>query len=145
MTYPDVSLSNPWSHAQEVDEVALYNGTTAELNLLVPRVSDSGWITPTLAGAWVAAAVGTAPVTAQYRLKGGVVFLQGQVKSGTGTIFTLPAGYRPLHDKYWIGFASPGTVELAVFATGVVTVGFYFNSGTNAQVALDPIAFIQEQ
>lgn len=54
--------------------------------------SDTGWITPTLAGSWAS----SAGLTIQYRRKNGVVYLKGRAVSGaSGTIFTLPAGFRP--------------------------------------------------
>lgn len=116
------------------------------LNALVARVSDSGWTTATLTSSWVAFG-GTTPTPA-YRLKGGVVYLKGSMKSGVQTTaaLTLPTGMRPLADEFYACYASGGFVEIAVFAsTGAVAVGTYSSGATNAQVALDGVRFIAEQ
>lgn len=75
---------------------------------------DAAWRIPALLNSWVNFdAVGTASQQARYRkLSNGQVEIQGQVKSGTvsstttGTIFTLPVGYRP----------GPGALSFAVNA-----------------------------
>lgn len=58
---------------------------------LVQLEADTGWITPTLGGAWTALP-GRAP---QYRRKNGIVYIRGRVSgSGTTNIFVLPVGFR---------------------------------------------------
>lgn len=52
---------------------------------------DTGWITPTLSGSWVS----TAGMTVQYRRINGIVHLHGRATGGSGTMFVLPAGFRP--------------------------------------------------
>lgn len=62
-------------------------------------VSDTGWIyvgavgAPPFQGGWVNYGAGYVPV--RFRRKDGVVHVQGLGKSGSGTIFTLPVGFRP--------------------------------------------------
>lgn len=62
----------------------------------LPEVDVTGesWKTPTLLNGWVD--YGSTWQGARYRRLGGVVYIQGLVKSGTAsTVFNLPAGYRP--------------------------------------------------
>ena len=61
-------------------------------NLTATNITDSGWINPSLSNSFVSG--GVTPV---YRLLQGVVYLAGNVNSGTpeATAFTLPVGYRP--------------------------------------------------
>lgn len=151
MAFPDSTLSDPWpADLSAVFHADMLANTTAELNLLVPRVSDSGWTSASLGASWVAFTGGN-PVAPQYRLKGGVVYLQGSMKSGvqTTTIFTLPVGYRPLHDSLFSCFSNNGsaggTAEISIDASGNVHVGFYGGSGSSTQVTLNGISFIAEQ
>src|SRR3954471_15471582 len=84
--------------------------------------SDTGWIAPTLAGAWANHTPGTWAV-AGYRRKNGIVYLKGLVKSGTGTIFTLPNGFRPVEATHMAVPSNGGTVGMAIInisTTGVV-------------------------
>lgn len=99
--------------------------------------TDGAWTAATLAGAWVNAG-GTSVFNAAYRMNAGRVYLRGNVKAGTGTIFTLPGAYRP-----------QGYVDFAVMANGVfgwVQVqpgGAVVLGGGNASAGLDlsPVSF----
>lgn len=57
--------------------------------------ADSAWIAPTFAGTWANSATPGVSAAGYRMLSNNTVKLQGQVTSGTGLIFTLPAGYRP--------------------------------------------------
>lgn len=144
--FPDASIGDQWS-AGEVTSVMLHANIDDPLDLLAARVQDiAGWQTPTLGASWVAYTGGTSPIAPQYRLKGGIVYFKGSMKSGvqTTTVFTLPAGMRPVGDEFFMCYATSGAVEVAIFNTGAVAVGTYVGSGANTQVALDTVSFIAE-
>lgn len=94
------------------------------------------WHFPTLAAGW--ADKGTGYPVARYRLANdGYVELGGLVVGGTGTIFTLPAGYRP-----------PARVDLPVYANGafgsvVIDTGgvVALNVGSATDVSLESLRF----
>lgn len=104
---------------------------------------DDDWIAPTLLNGWVRFDVNNP--NAGYRLKNGIVYIQGLIKSGTTTsgtvLFTLPEGYRPL-----LPLIKPTVVSGNVFGSmtieedGDVT----FRSGNNAWFSLQ-CSFIAEQ
>lgn len=102
---------------------------------------DTGWTAATLAGAWVV--FGGAHAAPGYRRVGTRVELRGTAKSGaTGTLFTLPAGYRPPFDFYFNAMANGGTAQLSVSAsTGVVAVLGYISPATNAILSIQGISF----
>lgn len=110
---------------------------------------DTGWINATLAGAW--ANYGSIYAPASYRLLHGTVWLRGLVKLGAvGTIFTLPAGFRPMLGAIFpqvaaVGLPSSGLARVDCLATGVVKVTQYSFGGGNAYVSLDGINFDQAQ
>lgn len=97
--------------------------------------TGSAWTAPTLAGSWVNYGGDNAP--AGYRLNGDTVELRGSVKSGTGTIFTLPAGMRPTAGTAsFVVPAGPGAAIVEVRWDGPVRLVSYLASGTNALVCL---------
>lgn len=54
------------------------------------------WKSPTLVNSWTNySPAGGTYQQARYCKRGGVVYIQGLVQSGSGNIFTLPVGYRP--------------------------------------------------
>lgn len=60
------------------------------------KLIDTGWLFPTLLNGWVNyTAPGVDWGVASYRKIGNVVFIKGLIKSGSGVIFVLPAGFRP--------------------------------------------------
>ncbi|MET0887241.1 MAG: hypothetical protein ABWX92_12390 [Mycetocola sp.] len=66
--------------------------TAATTGAFTASGDDTGWITPALTGGWAS----SPSQTIQYRRYAGVVYLRGRGASGTaGTMFTLPAGFRP--------------------------------------------------
>jgi len=106
----------------------------------VPHVGTGG--EPALQNGWVNFGSGQADA-AFTKDATGVVHVRGVVKSGTvspttGTVFTLPVGFRPTAIVYTSALTSDGNNVLtlgyaAVLANGEVRVGV----GNNAFVALD--------
>lgn len=150
MTYPDVTIPNQWTAGppfELLNSVKMNARVEAWLNLLVPRVSDGGWLTASLGNSW--AAFGAPYNTPAYRLKGGIVYFQGLIKSGTTgtTVLTLPAGMRPLAEKiFTVNSNGAGAANLLLFPTGVLQVVSYTAAGSNANVALDGISpFVADQ
>lgn len=97
------------------------------------------WATPVLQNGWVNFGgngySGTPYNTAAYtRTSSGLVALKGLVASGSGTIFTLPAGYRPTEQLVFLTVAGSdttagrvdilpdGTVSLQVGGSGYVSL-----------------------
>lgn len=68
-----------------------------------------------------------------------VVHLQGLVKSGTitATVFTLPAGFRPLGGCIFATVSNAAFAEARVNSDGTVVA----TSGNNAWYSLDGLAF----
>ena len=68
----------------------------------------------------------------------GVLHCRGTVANGTGGIFTLPAGYWPSVNMYFIVYAGGGVGRVSVSSTtGLVN----FLSGSNTEVDLSSICF----
>lgn len=100
----------------------VYDATAAAFKTM-QTLTDSGWINMTLAGAWAT----SGGITPAYRKLNGVVYLRGRVASGTGTIATLPVGFRPGQDmRAFVNEGTTGTTggALAIAtATGIITYG----------------------
>lgn len=98
-------------------------------------------VSPTLSGSWVN--VGSFYDNAKYYKDGwNRVHLSGMVKSGSGTIFTLPANFRPSKVHLFTVAASDAFGTVSVTDTGVVSLGI----GSSATyVSLDGISFLAEQ
>lgn len=77
--------------ASAIATAAQWNASVRD-NLLYLK-GDAGWTAPTLTGSWVN--YGGAHLAAGYKRVGDFVYVRGTLKDGTGTAFTLPAGYRP--------------------------------------------------
>lgn len=80
-----------------------------------------------------------------YAKVGSVVHLRGSAKHGTagqlGTVFTLPAGYRPAKTRRYMVNANTGFALVTIANTGVVAIAAYISSGTAAIVAFDGVTF----
>ncbi len=98
---------------------------------VVTLEDDSGWQTPTLTGSW--ANYGSGKQNAQYRKQGDKVTLRGLVKSGSGTIFTLPVGYRPAAELDFVTTATAAFGQLNITTGGVVSLAV----GTNTYVSIN--------
>lgn len=142
MAFPDTTLADPWAalHATTIDNPQMKANTTDQLNLIVPRVQDSGWTTLTLAGVWTTAG----GLTPAYRLVGSCVHLRGQITGGatTSAFGTLPTGYRPAAQTSLLamGTTTPyGPGAVLVTTTGVMNI--YFASG-GPTFGLESVSFL---
>jgi len=90
--------------------------------------ATNGWISPAYQNGWGTYAAATDP-PAQYRMRhGNVVELRGLVgggtpqdsETGTGVIFTLPAGFRPSTRVILPALSNENAARLDVFASGNV-------------------------
>jgi hypothetical protein len=84
---------------------------------------DTGWQTPTLQNGWLN--YSTIDINwrdAVYRRIGNIVIIEGLMRSGPAgsTIFTLPAGYRPVRNLLWSTFCDAGVGRLDVTSSGQV-------------------------
>lgn len=159
LQYP--ALSMEWGIGVVVSNViAIYNNITRRCKIIVNnnvgqepsycnniladliQFADDGSyfpniITPTLLGSW--SNYDVANSNAQYwKDKSGMVHLKGFVKGGSGNIFTLPTGYRPLLQENFI-VMSNGTVGYIVIST-IGNVGLA--GGSNVNVSLSQISFM---
>lgn len=87
---PGILLAGPTSFVLGAAgaRVVLASGGGGTQWLLVSGEPDTGWILPSLTNSWVS----TGLTTANYRIRGDMVYLRGAVKSGTAaaTAFTVP-------------------------------------------------------
>lgn len=98
-------------------------------------------VSPTLLGSWVN--VGSFYATAAYYKDGwNRVYLSGMVKSGSGSIFTLPTGFRPLKVHLFTVAASDAFGTVTVTDTGIVSFPL---GSSSTYVSLDGISFLAEQ
>ncbi len=108
--------------------------TTAQVNALL---TPPAFTAPTLLNSW--ANYGSGYSTAGYYKDAmGIVHLRGVVASGSSTIFTLPAGYRPEFNGMFstvTGLLNLGRID--VMSNGNVV----FVAGSNIYASLDGITF----
>lgn len=107
----------------------------------------AGWVVPTLLNSWLAFG---APFDApSYQKFGPYVLVKGSMKSGTtaATVFTLPAGMRPLNSRLFLAPSggAGSSARIGITSGGVVTVDGYGTGANNGLVSLDGIAFLAEQ
>ena len=105
------------------------------------------WNVATLAGTWANHGIGWP--TAAYRRVRGVVYLRGLVGAGTGTILTLPVGYRPVLREIFVtvcdaGGGAVGACRIDVNTDGTVVQSTFSLSGTNSFISLSNIRFFAE-
>jgi hypothetical protein len=94
---------------------------------------DAAWTYPALAGGWLNYGAGFS--NAGYKMVGDFVVLRGVVKSGAGTIFTLPVGYRPAVSCDFAAGSASAFASVRVAADGSVSQ----SAGSNAGLSLDGI------
>jgi len=116
--------------------VPTLNTTGTTLAIGGSYLTPKPWIIPTMLGAWVNyGAYPQYPRASYYKDDFGIVHLAGMVKSGAGTIFTLPAGCRP---SGYTPFACVGAdlfSEVVVGSDGAVAQ----MTGSNTWVSLHNI------
>ncbi len=149
----------PYTSVKAIDGAALdVDDVVAALTfgrdlLILGRIGDGttgAWIAATLENSWVN--YGSGKAAASYtRDPLGIVRLRGAIKNGTTTagttILTLPAGYRPAHDKYGAAYTddnSPRIWTWTVSPGGLVAINGLALSGSTF-VTLDEISFRAEQ
>ena len=82
-------------------------------------VTPTAWTVPTFTGAWTH--YGAPYVNVGYRKIGDRVFLRGMAKTGSGAMFTLPAGFRPPGTILIVAVSNGAYGYVSVDAAGVVT------------------------
>ncbi len=124
------------------DRVLILNMGLSGANLLViaPLTYATDWIVPTLAGSWVTYD-GTYNIEGYRKDAEGYVHLKGLVKSGTGTIFTLPVGFRPSRRQLLGTISNNAIGRIDVTPTGTVSM----STGVTNWISLDGLTFKAEQ
>jgi len=89
------------------------------------RYPVTAWATLPLSNGWVPYSAGYTP---QYRRIGDNVQIRGLCKDGaaTGTMFTLPAGFRPAYEETCVVYnnGTPRGLSIAVSGTSSMQAGF---------------------
>ena len=132
----DPTARSPWEVlAAELGRI--HRQTEDHRATFAARINPTVWEPATLAGSW-AAVVGTA--TPAYRLEqaGNVVRFRGAVNAGTGTIFTLPTGYRPAAGVRLATVGDAAAARIDVSTAGVVSLA---QGAATASLALDGLTF----
>lgn len=106
--------------------IATLNTEVATLNSEVAALAVTGWTAATLAGSWTN--YGSGYVPARFKKVGTMVFVQGTTTGGTGTLFTLPVGYRPATNLNVVSSGNGAFATILIASTGVVSL----STGTSA-------------
>ena len=105
------------------------------------KLEQEGWQTPTFVNGWSNYHISYNPA-GYYKDSMGVVHLRGLVKNGSGTIFSLPVGYRPEYRELHGVSTNPNVAgRIDIFTNGEVR----FEHGDNSWVSLDGITFRAKQ
>ena len=110
----------------------------ARATALETLTATTAWTGVTFTGAWVN--FGATSVV-EYRKVGDVVTIRGLCKSGSGDIFTLPVGFRPLsgNQVFAVDASANAHARVDVSSAGVVT---YRGGGTGSTyLSLNGISF----
>lgn len=111
----------------------------------VVGLEDSDWIAPTLINSW---ANYSGSNESGYRRKDGIVYLKGLVLNPTTyasdkrPIFTLPDGFRPTQEKYFIVVKSLTDFHPIIVQTNGVVRPYQYT--TNQYLSLDGISFLTD-
>jgi len=101
-------------------------------------LQQEGWQTPTLQNGWVNYG-NTFNNAAYFKDSLGIVHLRGLVRGGSGTIFTLPEGYRPSGRELHGVSTDPNVAgRIDILTDGQV----YKESGSSNWISLDGITFM---
>jgi hypothetical protein len=112
--------------------------TTKYFNPQIPYSPVIGtWQSVSLNGGWSNTFGAPYPVVGYTIDAAGRVSVRGTVTGGSGTIFTLPAGFRPTNSMLFPTWANSALGRLEVDSAGAVTLA----SGTATSVDLSPITF----
>lgn len=101
------------SYLLDVNSLQLYDGAA-----WVTIANQQAWTAVTFANSWVD--FGAPYNVCQYRKIGDITYLRGLMKSGTvgATCFTLPAGFRPPVDLYFITVSNSVAAPFIVASSG---------------------------
>ena len=138
---PTLYLTNP-NIVLQLPDIYPYPLVTLNRSQVSGGIVDIGqssrWIAPTLTAPW-ANSYGAPYATAGYAVDAnGVVRLRGTLSGSLGSIFTLPVGYRPSVNQFFMVYASGGIGRVLITAaTGVVNL----TAGTATEVDLSSIQF----
>lgn len=127
-----------------VVDSAITTAKIADGAVTAAKIAREPWHGPALQNGWVNYESGYA-LAGYGKDANGVVRLRGLVKSGAvaGTVFTLPAGYRPAARLIYSQQTSPNAMaRVDVEVNGSVTAVANVNSGW---LSLDGITFLAEQ
>jgi len=103
----------------------------------VTVTTKSPWVAPQLLNSWANYGSGFAPA-GYYRDARGTVWLQGVVKSGSGYVMQLPAGYRPVASLQFPAISNAVFGWVQIDATGNVGMG----AGSNVSLSLSGVSFL---
>ena len=115
------SVSNVDNTSNATERAATASLTNKDLSSTTNTFPVSTWTTPTLAGAWVDFG-GTYLNRRHTKDVLGYVHIEGMVKTGTGTIFTLPVGSRPSATLSFSGTGNNAAARIDVNSAGVVSL-----------------------
>lgn len=94
-------------------------------------------------GAW--ANFGAPYEEASYARIGIKVWLRGLIKHAvtttTGTVFTLPVGYRPAKTRRFVIDAGSGQAIVTLSNAGVFSIASYINGGSATTIGLDKVSW----
>lgn len=139
---PDLYLESPDIHLQPPEAFPYAYASLVRSQIISGHVicgRFAVWTAPTLAGSWVNS-YGSPNAQFSYAMDGfGRVKFRGTVEGGTGTIFTLPADYRPYSNQRFTILIVAGTVAeiLITASTGVVSM----SSGAGTAMNMGQISF----
>lgn len=114
-------------------------GLTNKYTVLIDgdtTATETTWNDVTLNSGWTNAFGAPKPVVG-YIKRLGVVYFRGGISGGSGTIFTLPTGYRPSAELVFPVYANAAITRLVVATNGDVSLA----SGTPTAITLDGISF----
>jgi len=117
--------------------LAVRNGDDNLLKWMPGNTHLYSWSTPTFQNGWINYDT-VYNEAAYYRDASNRVYLRGLIRNGTGNIFTLPVGYRPVRQELFVVLTDTGVGRVDVAANGVVLK----NGGGNGWLSLDGISFI---
>lgn len=114
----DVGLGNVDNTSDANKPVSTAQQTALDLKA---DAAQPAWTAPTLLNGWQNLGSGYEP--AGYKKDTtGTVWIKGQVKSGSGVIFTLPSGYRPANSQLFVTSGDALFAEIIVASSGNVSI-----------------------
>ena len=105
---------------ERTDFNAAFDAIDDEFAVVGGKFISESWITPTLLSDWVNYDAVNESVAGYYKDAMGVVHLKGTLKGGvgSGTIWNLPAGYRPSERQWFATSINSSFSYVAVYTNG---------------------------